>query len=187
MSNKKIKILGIDPGSRKSGYGLVDYDGKNFYYLNSETAKFDTKKEFLLRVSEIYNRTLDIVQNYSPDVIAVESLIYVKSPTALIKLAQTRGIILSALIESGYEGKIFEYSPNFIKAQTIGHGHGDKLAGQRFLKNFLGIDKFSTDDESDALLIAICHGFNQNRSIVKNKKSSGGLAASLGHLVGKEL
>ncbi len=187
MSNKKIRILGIDPGSRKSGYGLVDYDGKNFSYLNSKTAKFDTKKEFLLRVSEIYNTTLDIVQSYEPEVIAVESLIYVKSPTALIKLAQTRGVILSALIESGYEGKIFEYSPNFIKAQTIGHGHGDKLAGQQFLKRFLGIDQFSTDDESDALLIAICHGFNQNRSIVNNKKSSGGLSASLSHLVGKEL
>lgn len=187
MSNKKVRILGIDPGSRKSGYGLVDYDGKSFYYLNSQTAKFDTKKEFLLRVSEIYNKTLNIIESYKPDVIAVESLIYVKSPTALIKLAQTRGIILSALIESGYEGKIFEYSPNFIKAQTMGHGHGNKLAGQEFLKRFLGISKFSTDDESDALLIAICHGFNQNRSINKSKKSAGGLAASLSHLIGKEL
>ncbi len=183
--NKKFKILGIDPGSRKAGYGLISYDTVNFEYLHSETVKFDVKKEFLGRVSEIYQATKDIIEFTQPDVISVESLIYVKSPTALIKLAQTRGVMLSAATECGYEGKIFEYSPNFVKSNTIGHGHAGKDAGQKFLKNFLNLDTFATDDESDALLIAICHAFNHNKSRNSKKKKKGsGLASSLSHVIG---
>ncbi len=182
--NKKLKILGIDPGSRKAGFGLVAFDGINFDYLRSETVKFNIKKEFLGRVSEIYQKTKDIIDSWQPDIISVESLIYVKSPTALIKLAQTRGIMLSAATECGYEGKIFEYSPNFVKSNTIGHGHAGKEAGQKFLKTFLGVENFTTDDESDALLIAICHGFNHNKDVSRKKQKGSGLAASLSHLIG---
>ena len=116
--------------------------------------------------------------------ISIESLIYVKSPTALIKLAQARGVILSALANLGYQDKIFEYSPNLVKSSTTGHGHTDKLGGQKFLNTVLGSRNYATDDESDALLIAMCHVFQHNNPKAKNTKSGkGSLAQSLAHRI----
>lgn len=132
---------------------------------------------------EIYNGVKSFLKKFPADVVAVESLIYVKSPTALIKLAQARGVMLAALIDCGFEGKIFEYSPNLVKSQTTGHGHSDKLAGQKFLDTVLGKRHYATDDESDALLVAMCHGFYQNKGIQPKKNKGRGLASSVAHRI----
>lgn len=176
-------ILGIDPGSRKTGFGVIESKGNQVKYIYSETAKFDLKKDFLNRIPEIFQKTQEITKKHEPDCISIESLIYVKSPTALIKLAQTRGVILAALADLGYEQKIFEYSPNLIKSSTTGHGHSDKLGVQKFLNMVLGQRNFATDDESDALLIAMCHAFQQNNTKKLNKSGKGSLADSLAHRI----
>ena len=176
-----MKILGIDPGSRKTGFGLIEKKGTENHYLFSTTLEFADKDNFLDRVEKIHSGTLDILKLHRPEIIAIESLIYVKSPTALIKLAQTRGIILAAISQINSMSKVFEYSPNLIKSQTIGHGHGDKKSGQQFIKRYFGIEKFKSDDESDALLVALCHSFSGNRIRVVNKKGSRSLASSLAH------
>jgi len=178
-----MRILGIDPGSRKSGFGLVDKKSGELKYVHSETVCFDVKKDFLGRVPSIFEETKRILNEYKPDVVAIESLIYVKSPTALIKLAQTRGVILAAICESGLSDKVFEYSPNLIKSQTVGHGHADKQAGQKFLYQYFGMTDFSTDDESDALLVALCHSFSEHRDRVKSKSKGGSLADALAHKI----
>ncbi len=176
-------VLGIDPGSRKTGFGLIEVKGNQVKYIHSETAKFDLKKDFLHRVPEIFEMTTAITEKYQPDCVSIESLIYVKSPTALIKLAQTRGIILSALANLGYEEKIFEYSPNLVKSATTGHGHTDKLGVQKFLNMVLGEREYTTDDESDALLIAMCHAFQHNKPKTNKKTGKGSLAQSVAHRI----
>ena len=129
----------------------------------------------------------ELVKDLNPDEVALESLIYVKSPTALIKLAQTRGVILSSIVE-GYEGKIFEYSPNLVKSTAVGHGHADKESVRKFLDMMIGPKDYKTHDESDAVAIALCHILNRNKIILnqtpKQKKSGRGLKSALAHKIG---
>ena len=176
-------ILGIDPGSLKTGYAFIEVNGRNFKHLSSGTLKFDQKTPFMQRIHQIREKFTEIIEGQKIDEVALESLIFVKSPTALIKLAQTRGILLSVLSSLNFIN-IHEYSPNLIKSSTVGHGHADKLSVQKQLKMIFGIDSFKTDDESDALAVAVCHALNRgnSQSISKvGKSKSKGLAASVSH------
>ena len=134
----------------------------------------------------------EVMDRYQPDEIALESLIYVKSPTALIKLAHARAMIISTFIET-HNNRIFEYSPNLIKSSTAGHGHADKQGIQKSVRMILGQIEFETDDQSDALAVAICHSLNRatasnvvalNSSKPKKSKSTGSsLASALSHKI----
>jgi crossover junction endodeoxyribonuclease RuvC len=178
-----LLVLGIDPGSVKTGWALIEAKGQKIKYIDSGILKFDSKLDFLMRIKDIKNKVKDLLENITPDQVAFESLIYVKSPTALMKLAQTRGIIISECIDI-VEDKIFEYSPNLVKSTTTGHGHANKESIQKFLKMTLGISKFESHDESDALAIAMCHILSGGNRIQKSKGRS--LKSSLAHRV-KEL
>lgn len=166
-------ILGIDPGSRKTGYAFLKVEGKSISYLASGVLNFEKNENFLDRVNPMFTEVKNLFTLHYPDEISMESLIFVKSPTALIKLAQTRGIILSA-ISATHNGKIFEYSPNFVKSSTVGHGHADKENVQKFLDMILGTRKYKTNDESDAIAIALCHILNRTTVSAKNGKSNPG-------------
>ena len=175
-------VLGIDPGSINTGWAVLSA-GKKIKVLGSGVLKFNAKTTFLERLSEIQLKSSELLLEYSPDEIAFESLIYVKSPTALSKLAQTRGVILSCFLPS-HQGKIFEYSPNLVKKSAVGHGHADKLSVQKVMKNILGVQEFKTHDESDAMAIALCHILNKNGvPQSRSTKSSGGMAKALAHKV----
>ena len=188
-------VLAIDPGSVTAGYAVLEKQGRHVRYITSGILKFDQKKEFLLRIKDIVTQTKGLIDLHTPDQIALESLIFVKSPTALIKLAQSRGIMLGVFAEL-YEDKIFEYSPNLVKSTVVGHGHADKEGVQKFLQTYLGMTDFKTHDESDAIAIALCHILqNQNLGMsqvlakaTRTSTKGRGLAASLAHKVkGKEL
>ncbi len=181
-------VLAIDPGSVTAGYALLQKDGRKINYIESGILKFRSQDEFLHRVKDIYEMTLELVEKHEPDVIALESLIFVKSPTALIKLAQSRGVMLAALSQK-YHQKIFEYSPNLIKATVTGYGHADKEGIQKVVSQILGIYDFKTHDESDALAIALCHLLNHGNVLVplenktRSKKMGNSLAKSLAHKI----
>ncbi len=182
-------VLAIDPGSVTAGYALLQKEGRKINYITSGILKFDGKIEFLHRVKDIFEKTEALLAAYSPDEIALESLIYVKSPDALMKLAQSRGTMLAALTKN-YHEKVFEYSPNLVKSTVTGHGHADKEGVQKFLKQYFGISEFKTHDESDACAIALCHLLNRDvlRLPIEKKKRSAkkagtGLAAALSHRI----
>lgn len=186
-------VLGIDPGSRKTGFAFVELIGKDFKLLHSGVMNFEKDEIFLNRINAIFQETLKLTKLFPVDAVSMESLIYVKSPTALIKLAQTRGVILSAL-SGTFAGKIFEYSPNLVKSTTVGHGHADKESVQKFLDMLLGKKLYQTDDESDAVAIAVCHLLNASSKIPKSnvkiaipKKAGRSLKASLSHLALKKV
>ncbi len=181
-------VLAIDPGSVTAGYALLEKVGSKIQYLDSGILKFRAQDEFLHRVKDIFDQTQLLLEKYSPDEVAFESLIFVKSPTALIKLAQSRGTMLAAISQKFHQ-KIFEYSPNLVKQTVTGHGHADKEGIQKFLERFLGISEFKTHDESDAVAIALCHllnrgnvALNPNKS-QKPKKMGNSLASSLAHKI----
>ena len=177
--------LAIDPGSVTAGYALLEQQGIKIHYLTSGILKFDAGVGFLHRVKDIYEQTLGLMEKHGPDEVALESLIYVKSPTALIKLAQSRGTMLAALSQK-YHQKIYEYSPNLIKATVTGHGHADKEGIQKSLLQYFGLSNFKTHDESDAVAIALCHLLNRGSGLNQHSsktKRTGGLASALAHKI----
>ncbi len=157
-------ILGIDPGSRKAGYGLVKVDGRKISYVASGVLRYDHVDEFIDRLGIIYQSCADILTKYEPTEISVEALIYVKSVEALSKLAQARGAMVAAF-SSTHQGRVFEYSPNTVKSSVTGHGHASKEAVDKALSMMFGKLQFKTADESDALAIAVCHALNRNMKL----------------------
>lgn len=154
-------ILGIDPGSRKAGYALIEVQGKKISYLASGALKYDHVDEFIDRLGLIYQSCEEILKKYQPDEISVEALIYVKSVEALSKLAQARGAMVAAFSRT-HQGKVFEYAPTLVKSSVTGHGHASKEAVDKALGMMFGKMTFKTADESDALAIAVCHALNRS-------------------------
>lgn len=187
-------VLGIDPGSLITGWALLKSEGNKVHYISSGVIRFDKDVKFLNRLTQIKTESEKLISQLNPTEVALESLIYVKSPTALIKLAQTRGMILSAMVER-FEGNIYEYSPNLVKSSAVGHGHADKESVRKVLDMIFGQKDYATHDESDAVAVALCHIMNKNtvnfadkiqkgKGQAKTKKSKGGLAAALAHKIG---
>lgn len=177
-------VLGIDPGSINTGWALLSAVGSKIKYIDSGVLKFNSKKDFLMRIPEMKYSFKELLEKTNPDQLALESLIYVKSPTALMKLAQTRGVLITESIEF-VDDKIFEYSPNLIKSTTTGHGHANKESIQKAIKMILGKTDFKTHDESDAVAIALCHVLLRGKNLNTNSKksSSRSMKASLAHKV----
>ncbi len=181
-------VLGIDPGSIKTGWAVLKIVGNKTQYVASGILVFDQKTPFMQRLAEIQIKVRDLIQELKPDEVALESLIYVKSPTALIKLAQTRGIILGELL-SKCPDAIFEYSPNLVKSSAIGHGHANKESVEKVITMMFGKREYASHDETDAIAVALCHIINRNTNVknlngkdVKSRKSSSrGLAGALAH------
>ncbi len=156
--------MGIDPGSVKAGYGLIELE------LNP---RFSTKiidygtvllhGDFFQRIGELAEYFSALASSLEFDELALESLIHVKNINSLSKLAQARGAIIGALAPKKKGNTIFEYSPNAIKTTICGNGHGDKKALQWGLRKVFGPLHFKTDDESDALGIAFCHALHRRQ------------------------
>ena len=179
-------VLGIDPGSIKTGWAVLKIEGNKTKYISSGTLCFDQKTPFLERLAEIQMKVRDLILELKPQEVALESLIYVKSPTALIKLAQTRGVILAELMGK-CPGAIFEYSPNLVKSSAVGHGHANKESVEKVITMMFGKRDYASHDETDAIAIALCHIMNRKINLTKDKisrprgSSKSGLAGALAH------
>lgn len=158
--------LGIDPGSLKTGYALLRSDGRKISYVDSGVLRFNKIENFIDRLGIIHQSSLELIEKFSPDCIAIESLIYVKSIPALSKLAQARGAMIAAFVKT-HQGKVFEYSPNLIKSSVSGHGHASKEGIQKTLEMIFGKISFKTSDESDAIAIALCHFLNNRNNKIR--------------------
>lgn len=166
-------FLGIDPGSRKAGFGLVEQTGRSFKYIESGCLIYDKVPAFMDRLGHIHQSCVELIKMYQPDEIAIESLIYVKSVPSLAKLAQARGAMIAAFMAT-HQTKVFEYSPNLVKSTVTGHGHTNKEGVDKSLKMLLGTQlEFKTHDESDALAIALCHGLMRGAPLTEKGHAKG--------------
>ena len=152
-----MKVMGIDPGSRKIGIALLEVQGRKISYLDSQVIRLEKIKEFNPRLKVLFEEIKRYTDLWRPDVVSIESLIFAKGTTSLMKMAQARGCIITALTLQNLE--IYEYSPNLVKSTVAGHGHAQKEAIQKIILGIFPQIKFSTDDESDAVAIALCHIF----------------------------
>lgn len=181
-----MRVLAIDPGSVCAGYAVCELNGRKMSYVTSGVLRFNAKDDFLERIKFIYDESLRLLKEHAPDEVALEGLIYVKSPTSLIKLAQARGAMLAALTQTGC--RVFEYAPTAVKATVTGHGGTDKEGMQKLLRVYMGPVDFKTHDESDAVAIALCHLLQKTSPIptmpkTKGAKKGRGMSASLAHRV----
>ncbi len=163
-------ILGIDPGSRKTGFGVIEVCGKKIRHIDSGVLHFDKAGVFLDRLGLIFNSCRELVKTYRPDEVALESLIFVKNVNSLAKLSQARGAMIAAFHSTHYQ-KIFEYPPNLVKNAVTGHGHATKESVIKSMQMYFGNQiEFTTHDESDALAIALTHSLlGGDTNMVKGK------------------
>lgn len=155
-----IRIIGIDPGLRRTGYGVIETLGNNLKFITSGTIRSDDKLSLASRLSTLYDGLSEIIHSFMPQEAAVEQTFVNKDATATLKLGQARGIALLAPAQAGLP--VAEYAPNSIKKAVIGVGHGEKQQIHMMVKVLMPRANFDSSDAADALAIAICHAHNRN-------------------------
>ena len=156
-------ILGVDPGSRLLGYGVVEKNGNQVRVVDHGTIQLFHKeyKDIPVdettpsRLKEIYVKLSEIVQKYKPVAMAVEKVFFAKNAVSALKLGQARGVVL--LTGALHDLEIYEYSVTEVKSMITGHGRADKEQVAKMLQMILGAQEFATPDASDALSIELDH------------------------------
>jgi len=157
LSDKR-RILGIDPGSRFTGFGVIDFDGDQPAYVASGTIK-SPDGTFPDRLKKIFESVGEIVAQYRPDIVAIESVFMARNADSALKLGHARSAALCATFS--FEVEVFEYAPREIKQAVVGTGAASKEQVQHMVVSLLQLDGMPAADAADALAAAICHGHRQ--------------------------
>jgi len=149
-----VRILGIDPGSRLTGFGVIDETATGYQYLASGCLRIKGDN-FPLRLKQIFAGISDIVEEYKPTEMAIEQVFMHKNADSALKLGQARGAAICAV--QLFDIPVFEYAARQVKQAVVGKGSADKLQVQQMVKILLGISGELQIDASDALSISLCH------------------------------
>jgi crossover junction endodeoxyribonuclease RuvC len=153
-----VKILGIDPSLRSTGYGLIEAAGNNY----SPIAHGEIKNPPAVLPSrclvKIHDTVTGLIDQHHPEVMAIEGLVYVQNTRIAFTLGQVRGVIIAAAAKAGME--IYEYAPRKVKQSVTGQGGAGKSQVANMIKAQLGLPAAPTSDAADALAIALCHAHN---------------------------
>ena len=151
-----IRILGIDPGTNITGFGLISLSGTKFKYLHHSIIKTGLKNKYTTKLSIINSETERIIEEFKPNHVAIESVFFSVNAATAIKLGQSRGAAVCACSRANLE--IFEYSPRRVKMLVTENGASDKEVVRDDVKKILKIRRNLEIDASDALAVAISHG-----------------------------
>lgn len=168
MQTEKL-ILGIDPGTNLMGYGIIKVKGKQYVeVVVSGVVNMKKLDNQYLKLQKIFKKTIQIIDQYKPDELAIESQFYGNNIQSMLKLGRAQGVAIAAALER--DMPIFEYAPRKIKMSVTGTGTASKEQMATLLQNFLKIKSTPRSfDETDALAIAYCH-FLQGNAIKSEKK-----------------
>ncbi len=150
-----IRIIGIDPGLRNTGWGVIDILGNSLKFVAAGTVRSNAKMDLATRLRELYDGLEEVIRTQMPFEAAVENTFVNKDGAATLKLGQARGIAMLVPALAGLP--VSEYAPNQVKKSVIGVGHGDKNQIKVMVNMLLPKAQFDSDDAADALAIAICH------------------------------
>jgi crossover junction endodeoxyribonuclease RuvC len=150
-----MRVLGIDPGSRITGYGIIDTKGNRLVHVDNGAIFTDSHKDFPMRLQRIYRRLSEVIDCYRPEAVAVESIFFANNVQSALKLGQARGAAIVAGVNAGLP--VFEYTALQVKQAVVGHGRADKQQVQKMLKVLLNLPEIAQEDASDALAAAVCH------------------------------
>jgi crossover junction endodeoxyribonuclease RuvC len=151
-----VIILGVDPGTATTGYGLIRKEGQKYSLIHYGCILTPAKTPLHDRLDTIYEELSDIIDEHTPDHMAVEELFFAANAKTAIAVGQARGVILLAGKKKGIS--IFEYTPLEVKMALTGYGRADKNQIQQMVKTLLSLPEIpKPDDAADAIAIAICH------------------------------
>ncbi len=169
--NEAIRIIGIDPGLRRTGWGIIEIAGNVLRFVDSGTIKSDSKAELAVRLCQLHDGLIETVERFGPGEAAVEATFVNRDAVATLKLGQARGIAMLVPARAGLS--VAEYAPNAVKKAVIGAGHGDKKQIHTMVKVLMPKARFDSDDAADALAIAICHAHHRGAAAMAEKLAAG--------------
>lgn len=164
-----INILGIDPGSRITGFGIISLEQQKISYITSGCIRLE-KQALPQRLLEIFNSINTLIQEFQPTEFAIEKVFISKNVDSALKLGQARGSAIVAAAQNHLN--IFEYSPNEVKQAIVGKGHADKTQVQHMIRVLLNLPISPQSDAADALAIALCHAhlLQSKQNLIRNLK-----------------
>ena len=162
---RPIRILGIDPGLRRTGWGVVEIAGNRLGFLGCGSVLTDDRAALAARLLTIHDGLMRILEQYRPDEAAVEATFVNKDATATLKLGQARGIAMVVPAKAGVP--VAEYAPNRVKKSIVGAGHGDKAQVRMMIGVLLPKADPHSDDAADALAVAVTHAHHRQSVVLK--------------------
>lgn len=148
------RIIGIDPGSRKTGFGVIDLIGGQLKYITSGVIK-STDGDFTDRLKVIHQSVRALIKEYNPHIMSIESVFVHKNPSSALKLGHARAAALCATFD--FDMDVFEYSPREIKKGVVGTGAASKEQVQHMVVSLLNLGGSPAEDAADAIAAAICY------------------------------
>src|SRR5579863_8224212 len=162
---RPIRILGIDPGLRRTGWGVVEITGNRLGFVGCGSVTTNDKDSLAARLLTIHDGLMRILDEFRPDEAAVEQTFVNNNATATLKLGQARGIAMVVPAKAGVP--VAEYAPNLVKKSIVGAGHGDKAQVRMMISVLLPTAEFTSHDAADALAIAVTHAHHRASVLVK--------------------
>jgi crossover junction endodeoxyribonuclease RuvC len=151
-----MRVLGIDPGSETTGWGIVEGDARRYGVVEFGALKAPARERFSARLLKISNGLEDLIERFKPDVCSIEEAFFAVNPKTALKLGQVRGVVLVAAERAQLEIK--EYAPRLVKQAVVGYGAAEKHQVQEMVRLLLRLAKAPQPyDAADALALAICH------------------------------
>ncbi len=154
-ANKPLRILGVDPGLRITGFGIIEKSGNALSYLASGCIKTDAKAALPVRLGTIHAGLREVVAQYQPDQAVIEIVFVNVNPQSTLLLGQARGAAITGLVSCGLE--VAEYTALQVKQAVVGNGHADKKQVQHMVRRLLSLSGDPSADAADALACAIAH------------------------------
>ncbi len=154
VSSVTRRVLGLDPGSRATGYGVIEYGAGGPHYVSSGTIRA-SGQDFAARLREIYAGVAGVVAEYRPDELAIERVFVNRNVDSALKLGQARGAALAATF--AHPVPVYEYAPREVKLAVVGTGSAEKVQVQKMVTVLLALRGRMAADAADALAIALCH------------------------------
>ena len=154
-----MRILGIDPGSRTTGYGIIETQGNRLRHIDNGIIATNPSAPLAVRLKTIYDGVARIISEFAPEVTAIEQVFMAKNPHAALVLGHARGAAILAAVNAGMD--VHEYSALQVKSAVVGYGRAGKPQVQQMVKALLNLPEIAQEDAADALGVAICHAHSR--------------------------
>lgn len=165
-----MRILGIDPGSKATGYGFIEQQGNRLIHLDNGAIFTRSNDALPLRLQQIYRQLCQLIEQHRPDAVAVEQIFMARNPASALKLGHARGVALLAGINADLP--VAEYSALQVKSAVVGYGRAGKSQVQQMTRTLLNLPEIAQEDAADALAVAICHAHSHHLAKQINQSSS---------------
>jgi crossover junction endodeoxyribonuclease RuvC len=166
-----VRLLGLDPGLRNTGWGVIEAEGSRLVHVAHGTIKSDASRDLAVRLTQIYEGVTGVIETWNPAAAAVEETFVNRNPGSALKLGQARGVVMLAPARLGLE--VSEYAATRVKQAVVGTGGAAKEQVQAMVKLLLGGTVVKGADAADALAVAICHAHHYRSPQVQYAAAAG--------------